>query len=110
MAEAQLIEARAKAEVERIDAETRADNLRLQVETQADATRLTAEAEAEAERIRTEAEIRDLREREQAAAAYSDHPALLRLIELETLSDLSRTANARIYINFGPELKPDLSE
>jgi regulator of protease activity HflC (stomatin/prohibitin superfamily) len=110
MAEAQLIEARAKAEVEHIDAQTRADNLRLQVETQAEATRLTAEAEAEAERIRTEAEIRDLREREQAAAAYSDHPALLRLIELETLSDLSRTANARIYINFGPELKPDLSE
>lgn len=110
MAEAQLIEARAKAEVERIDAETRADNLRLQVETQAEATRLTAEAQAEAERIGTEAEIRDLREREQAAAAYNDHPALLRLIELETLSDLSRTANARIYINFGSELKPDLSE
>ncbi len=110
MAEAQLIEARAKAEVERIDAGTRADNLRLQVETQAEATRLTAEAEAEAERIRTEAEIRDLREREQAAEAYSDHPALLRLIELETLSDLSRTASARLYINFGSELKPDLSE
>jgi hypothetical protein len=28
------------------------------------------------------------------------HPALLRLRELETLRDLSRSANARIYIGF----------
>jgi hypothetical protein len=39
-------------------------------------------------------------EREQAAEAYSAHPALLRLQELETLRALARTANARIYIGF----------
>ena len=41
-----------------------------------------------------------MREREQAAQAYSVHPALLRLEELETLRELSQMANARIYIGF----------
>jgi hypothetical protein len=61
---------------------------------------LAAQAEAEAIRVKTEAEIGALREREQAAEAYSAHPALLRLQELETLRALARTANARIYIGF----------
>ena len=30
---------------------------------------------------------------------HCDHPALLRLQELETLRDLSRMSNARIYIS-----------
>jgi hypothetical protein len=51
-------------------------------------------------RIKTEADIEALREREQSARAYAEHPALLRLTELETLGDLARTANARIYVNF----------
>jgi regulator of protease activity HflC (stomatin/prohibitin superfamily) len=110
MAEAQLIEARANAEVEIIDAQSRADAQRLEAETQAEETRLAAEAEADAQRVRTDAEIRDLREREQAAAAYSEHPALLRLLELETLRDLSHTATARLYINFGPDMQVDGAE
>jgi len=68
--------------------------------SQAQTQRLLAQNEAEVERIKTEAEIQALREREQAAQAYSTHPALMRLQELATLSDLGRTANARIYINF----------
>jgi hypothetical protein len=41
-----------------------------------------------------------LTEKEQAAAAYSHHPALLRLAELETLRALATSANARIDIGF----------
>jgi hypothetical protein len=37
---------------------------------------------------------------------YTQHPALLRLRELETLGDLARSANARIYIGFDKHLKP----
>lgn len=59
-----------------------------------------AQAEAKATRIQTEAEIQALREHEQAATAYSSHPALLWLQELETLRDLWKTAKARIYIGF----------
>jgi hypothetical protein len=54
--------------------------------------------------VKTEAEIKALRGREQAAAAYSMHPALLRLQELETLRELSQVANARIYIWFEKHL------
>jgi regulator of protease activity HflC (stomatin/prohibitin superfamily) len=89
VAESQLIEARARADVERIHAESAAL-----------VSRLDSEADAEAKRIATEAEIRDLREREQAASAYTQHPALLRLLELHTLRELARTANARIYVSF----------
>lgn len=31
---------------------------------------------------------------------YANHPALMRLRELETLAELARNANARIYIGF----------
>jgi len=100
MSEAQLVEARTKAEVQRIEAQTDAETQRVQAETQAQAQRWTAQAEAEAQRLKVTAEIESLRERAQAAQAYSSHPALLRLHELETLRDLARIANARIYIGF----------
>jgi regulator of protease activity HflC (stomatin/prohibitin superfamily) len=100
MSQAQLVEARTKAEVQRIDAQTRAETNRLEAEANAAARRVAAQSEAEAHRVKTEAEVQALREREQAAQAYSKHPALLRLQELETLRELARTANARIYIGF----------
>jgi regulator of protease activity HflC (stomatin/prohibitin superfamily) len=100
MSEAQLVEARTKAEVQRIDAAARAEARRLEAGAQTEADRLAAEGEAETQRIKTESDIQALRAREQAAAAYTQHPALLRLIELETLRDLARTANARIYVGF----------
>ena len=59
-----------------------------------------AESEAEIQRIKTEADIQAVQSREQSAQAYSQHPALLRLMELETLRELAKTANARIYVNF----------
>jgi regulator of protease activity HflC (stomatin/prohibitin superfamily) len=106
LSQAALVEARTKAEVQRIDAQARAENTRLEAEAQAAALRLSAQSEAEAHRVRTEAEIQALRDREQAAAAYSKHPALLRLQELETLRELSKTANARIYIGFEKHQMP----
>jgi len=98
--QAQLVDARTKADMQRLDAQARAEIKRLDAAAQAEAQRLAATAEAEAQRIKTEADVRELREREQAAQAYTNHPALLRLQELETLSALAHTANARIYIDF----------
>ncbi|MCE7947588.1 MAG: slipin family protein [Chloroflexi bacterium CFX4] len=100
MSQAQLVEARTKAEVQQIEAQAKAASRRVEAEAQAEAQRTAAQAQAEVQRIATEAEIRALREREQAATIYTTHPALLRLTELETLRDLSRSANARLYINF----------
>lgn len=98
--QAQLIDARTRAEVQGIEAAARAAARRAEAAAQAEATRLTATAEAEAQQIRTAAELAALAERERSAGAYAAHPALLRLVELEALGELSRTANARIYVNF----------
>jgi hypothetical protein len=46
------------------------------------------------------AEVRALRERAEAAQAYRQHPALMRLEELAALRELAENANARIYIGF----------
>jgi regulator of protease activity HflC (stomatin/prohibitin superfamily) len=110
MSQVQLVDARTKAETQRIEAQSKAETQRLEAETQAAAHRLIAESQAEARRIETEADIRALRERAQTAEAYTDHPALLRLRELETLRELARAANARIYIGFDKHFRPDSSD
>jgi regulator of protease activity HflC (stomatin/prohibitin superfamily) len=108
MSQAQLVEARTKAEVEQIQAQAQSAIQRLEAESRREAKRLAAQGDAEAQQIRTEADIHALREREQAAKAYADHPALLRLRELETLSELAKQANARIYIGFDKHSRPGL--
>jgi regulator of protease activity HflC (stomatin/prohibitin superfamily) len=110
MSQAQLVEARTRAETERISAQVKLETRRLESEAQAESVRLAAQGEAEAQRIKTEADIHALREQEQAAKAYSTHPALLRLRELETLHELARTANARIYIGFEKHVRPNGEE
>jgi regulator of protease activity HflC (stomatin/prohibitin superfamily) len=110
MSQAQLVEARTKAEVQRIEAAAAAEARRLEMETHSEAARRAAEIEAEVERIRTDSEVRRLREREQAAKAYQSHPALLRLQELETLKELARSSNARIYIGMDRNLPLDSRE
>ena len=95
--QAQLVEARTKAEVQKIDAQTKADARRLEAETEAAAQQVVAESAARQQQIRTEADIAALREREKAAEAYTRHPSLLRLTELETLRDLSRLASANLH-------------
>ncbi|GAB4152507.1 MAG: hypothetical protein Fur005_02690 [Roseiflexaceae bacterium] len=97
MSQAQLIDARTKAEIFQIDAQARVNAKRAEAEAEAEATRRTAEAEAEATRIRTAAEIAALREREQYAEAYTRFPTLLRLRELEALAALK--SNAQVYVS-----------
>lgn len=106
MSEAQLIEERTNAKVERIKAGVEADKKRAQAQLEAETRGLSAEAEAEARRIKTESEVEALRAQAESASAYSRHPALLRLRELEALRELSRSANARIYIGFDKHVSP----
>ena len=99
VSEAQLVEARTRASVQQIDAEAKAAARRTEALAQADAERASAQAEAERQQVRTAAEIAALRERAAAAQAYREHPALLRLRELETLAELAKNANARLNIS-----------
>ena len=98
MSQAQLVEARTKADTQIIEARAKSETQKLQVQTQAEAQKLMAQAESEVSKIKTESEIATLRQQEQAAQAYANHPALLRLRELETMSDLGKNANAHIYL------------
>jgi regulator of protease activity HflC (stomatin/prohibitin superfamily) len=98
MSEAQLVEARTRAEKERIEAHARAE-----------AVRVAEEARAGAERLRTQTEVEALERRAAAAEAYANHPALLRLRELETLSELARNANARLYVGFDKHAAPEVA-
>src|SRR5215813_3456668 len=100
MSQVQLVEARTKAETQRLEAQSRIETQRLEAEMNASAQKLQAQTAAENQRIQTEADILALRERAQAAEAYTSHPALLRLRELDTLREMARSANARIYIGF----------
>jgi regulator of protease activity HflC (stomatin/prohibitin superfamily) len=100
VSQVQLVEARTKADVQKIEAQAAAEAQRLQAEAKAAGQRLAAQGDAEVQRLQTEAEIRRLQERERTAAAYANHPALLRMLELETLRDLGKNGNARIYIGF----------
>ncbi len=106
-AQAQLVEARTRAQTQQIAAEAQAGVSRVEAEALAQNMRLQSEAEAAARKIRNEADLAALRDSEQSAAVYSAHPALLRLRELETLKELSASANVRIYAGFDKFGKPD---
>jgi hypothetical protein len=100
MAQAQLIDARTKAQTQQIEAQSMAQTQAIQVQARIEAERQAAQSQAEMQRVKVESEIASLRQRESAAGAFAAHPALLRLLELETLRELGRSANARIYVNF----------
>lgn len=111
LSEAELVEAKTKAEVQKINAQTQAEIYRLEAEQKAESERKNAKVKAEIEkkdaeikaeikRLKNEAEIRSLHEMARASDNLSKNPALLRLKELETLKELSKSANARIYIGF----------
>src|SRR6267142_439735 len=110
MSQVQLVEARTKADVQKIESQSKADAQRIEAETRAAAQRLTAQGDAEVQRLQTDAEIRRLQERERTARAYSQHPALLRMLELEALRELGKTGNARIYIGFDKHVGPNGTE
>ena len=107
MSEAQLVEARTKAQTQQIDAQAKAAVQQTESQAYVAAQRASAEAAAEVQRIKTDADVRALKESEAAAAAYTSNPALLRLRELETLRELARNANARIYIGFDKHAPED---
>jgi len=107
MSQVQLVEARTKADVQKIDSQSKAEAQGQEAEARAHGQRLAAQADAEVQRLQTEAEIKRLQERERNAQAYAKHPALLRMLELETLTDLARNANARIYIGFEKHVEGD---
>jgi regulator of protease activity HflC (stomatin/prohibitin superfamily) len=106
-AQAQLVEARTRAQTQQIAAEAQAETSRIEAEAQAQTLRLQSEAEAAARKVRNEAELAALRDTEQSAKAYATHPALLRLRELETLKELSGSANVKIYVGFDRPGKAD---
>jgi len=93
LSQAQLVEARTKAEREAIEARSRAE-----------VEQMAARSQAAVQGIRAEADAGALRVQAEAAAVYADNPALLRVRELETLSRLSANPAARIYIGFDKHL------
>jgi regulator of protease activity HflC (stomatin/prohibitin superfamily) len=98
LSEAERVEARTKADTARIEAESKAEAVERAARAQAEAHRIAAETEAEAIRIRAAAERDALRERVETADSYGSNPTLLRLHELETLAELGKNANARLYL------------
>jgi regulator of protease activity HflC (stomatin/prohibitin superfamily) len=110
MSQVQLVEARTKADVQKIESQSKADAQRQEAEARAHAERLAAQSQAEVQRLQTEAEIKRLQERERNAQAYAKHPALLRMLELETMNELARNANARIYIGFDKHLSEEAAK
>lgn len=100
VSQAQLVEARTKAEVQRIDAQAKAEIHKVEAAAQAETMQLAAENAATVQQIKTEADIRSIQERAQAAQLYTQHPALLRLLELDTLRDMAKSSDARLYVNF----------
>jgi len=98
--QAQLVEARTRAQTQQIDAQAKAEIANLEAESRAKAQTLAAQSEAEGRRVKTDADLDAINRLAAAADAYTAHPALLRLQELEALKELSRSANARIYIGF----------
>jgi regulator of protease activity HflC (stomatin/prohibitin superfamily) len=100
MSQVQLVEARTKAAAQQIESEAKLAAQARELDARAHALRTAAEAEATVLRIKTDAELTALRERAEAAPAYASHPALLRLRELETLNELGRSGNARLYVDF----------
>ncbi|MCU7727734.1 slipin family protein [Actinoplanes sp. KI2] len=95
-----VLTAQRVAEAQMVEARTRAERETLEATSKAESTRRAAEADAEAKRIRADAEVDALRRLAAAAEAYAQHPALLRLRELETLGALGTNAAARLYIGF----------
>ncbi|HEX2320058.1 MAG TPA: hypothetical protein VHJ18_13850 [Streptosporangiaceae bacterium] len=84
LSQAQLVEARTKAEREGIEAKSRAEVQQMAARSQATVQSIRAEADAGALRVQAE-----------AATVYEGNPALLRVRELEALSQLSANPAAR---------------
>jgi hypothetical protein len=67
---------------------------------------MAARSQAAVQGIRAEADAAALGVQAEAAAVYAGNPALLRVRELEALSQLSANPAARIYIGFDKHVDP----
>ncbi len=99
LSQAQLVEARTKAEVKKIEAQAQQEVKQLQIEGEIVSKQRAAIQEAEIQQIKTQAIIDSLKQLESVAIAFSNHPALLKLQELEMLKELAQNSNAQIYFN-----------
>lgn len=99
LSQAQLVEARTKAEVKKIEAQAQQEVKQLQIEGEIVSKQRAAIQEAEIQQIKTQAIIESLKQLESVAIAFSNHPALLKLQELEMLKELAQNSNAQIYFN-----------
>lgn len=100
LAQAQLVEARTKAQTQEIESRAKLESERLQSQARLESARLSAQNEAEILEVQTRAQLAAQSAQAQGARAFEEHPALLRLQELETLRELAGNANAKIYIGF----------
>lgn len=100
LSQAKLVETRTDLEKRKLEAANEAELQVLRAEAEAKATRTRAEAEAESQRISAEGETAATIAREALAEFYERHPAMLRLKELDALSDLGQNASARVFIGF----------
>jgi regulator of protease activity HflC (stomatin/prohibitin superfamily) len=83
-AEAKLLQARKEAETQKIAADAENERTRQRLTSERDQARLRADAAEEAARIKLAAELEE-------AKAIEEHPALLKLKELQTLGEMART-------------------
>ncbi len=96
--EAQLVEARTKADVETLTARSRSEATRLQAEAEAEAEQTRQRSIAETMKLQAENAALLLAERAKSAAILEQQPALLRLAELEAMQSLATNAKANLYI------------
>lgn len=96
--EAQLVEARTKADVETLTAKSRSEVTRLQAEAEAEAEQTRQRLIAVTMKLQAENAALLLSERAKSAAILEQHPALLRLAELEAMQSLAANAKANLYI------------
>jgi regulator of protease activity HflC (stomatin/prohibitin superfamily) len=104
--QAQLVEARTRAEVEQIQARAKAETARHEAELEAQVRLLREKADVDVARSKAELEMELIERRQKTGEILKSHPELLRLEELETLRALSMNSNAKIYIGFEKHWSP----
>lgn len=104
--QAQLVEARTRAQTQKIEADATAETTQRLAESRAEAERIAAASRAQAVQLEADAEVDAARRRSEVAGLFDQHPVMLRLRELETLRELSKSASARIYVDFDQHDRP----
>lgn len=107
MSQAELVDARTKAQVREINAKTEGAIRQQEAAAEAESIRLRAQANAEVERMKHDLEVEQMTKRAEVGEAMAHTPQLLRLAELEAMQALAANANARLYIGFDKHADQD---